>query len=50
MLLIPGVEHTLFGRGHHATRRLWDYFVRHLHGTEPPAHRLAPFPLSLPGT
>ena len=45
LLLVPGGEHTLLLRMHHVTRRTWDYFVRHLHGTEPPAHRLAPFPL-----
>jgi dipeptidyl aminopeptidase/acylaminoacyl peptidase len=46
MLIIPGAEHTMLLRMHHVTRRTWDYFVRHLHGTEPPAHRLAPFPLA----
>ncbi|MBK1788314.1 DPP IV N-terminal domain-containing protein [Prauserella sp. ASG 168] len=44
MLLIPGVEHTFHGRFHYVTRRTWDYLVRHLHGTEPPTYRLAPFP------
>jgi len=44
LLLIPGVEHSLRGRRHYALRRTWDYFVRHLHGTEPPAYRLAPLP------
>ena len=45
MLLIPGAEHALIGRMHYAKRRTWDYFVRHLHGTEPPAYSLAPLPL-----
>ncbi|MEV0614860.1 prolyl oligopeptidase family serine peptidase [Nonomuraea sp. NPDC050404] len=45
LLLVPGVEHALFGRMHYVTRRTWDYFVRHLHGTEPPGYRLAPLPL-----
>ncbi|WP_280508450.1 S9 family peptidase [Nocardia flavorosea] len=44
MLIVPGVEHTFHGRYHYVTRRTWDYLVRHLHGTEPPAYRLAPFP------
>ncbi|MFC4564147.1 DPP IV N-terminal domain-containing protein [Nocardiopsis mangrovi] len=44
MLLVPGVEHGFHGRRHYVTRRTWDYLVRHLHGTEPPAYRLAPFP------
>ncbi|MCX2731572.1 prolyl oligopeptidase family serine peptidase [Saccharopolyspora sp. NFXS83] len=47
VLLIPGDEHALLRRKHYVTRRTWDYFVRHLHGTEPPAHRLAPHPLPL---
>lgn len=45
MLLIPGAEHALIGRQHYFLRRTWDYFVRHLHGTEPPTYRLAPLPL-----
>ena len=45
MLLIPGAEHALVGRGHYFMRRTWDYFVRHLHGTEPPGYRLAPLPM-----
>ncbi|ANY09724.1 S9 family peptidase [Pseudonocardia sp. HH130630-07] len=44
MLVVPGVEHNFTGRFHYVTRRTWDYLVRHLHGTEPPAYRLAPFP------
>ncbi|WP_233573667.1 S9 family peptidase [Amycolatopsis panacis] len=44
MLLIPGVEHSFHGRHHYVTRRTWDYLVRHLHGTEPPSYRVAPFP------
>ena len=45
MLLVPGAEHALIGRMHYVLRRTWDYFVRHLHGTEPPPYRLAPLPL-----
>ena len=37
MLLVPGVEHSLFPHQHHVTRRTWDYFV---HTCTPPA-RLA---------
>ncbi|GAB3480839.1 S9 family peptidase [Nocardiopsis coralliicola] len=44
MLLVPGVEHSFHGRDHYVTRRTWNYLVRHLHGTEPPGYRLAPFP------
>lgn len=45
LIMIPGAEHALIGRQHYFLRRTWDYFVRHLHGTEPPNHRLAPLPL-----
>lgn len=45
LIMIPGAEHALIGSQHYFLRRTWDYFVRHLHGTEPPGHRLAPLPL-----
>ena len=45
LILIPGAEHALIGRQHYFLRRTWDYFVRHLHGTEPPSYRLSPLPL-----
>nr|WP_284233420.1 MULTISPECIES: DPP IV N-terminal domain-containing protein [unclassified Mycolicibacterium] len=45
MLLIPGAEHALVGRQHYFLRRTWDYFTRHLHGSEPPTYRLAPLPM-----
>ncbi len=45
MLIVPGAHHGFWGRGHYLVRQTWNYFVRHLHGTEPPAHRLAPLPL-----
>ncbi|TXI56377.1 MAG: S9 family peptidase [Mycolicibacterium mageritense] len=45
LIMIPGAEHALIGRQHYFLRRTWDYFVRHLHGTEPPSYRLSPLPL-----
>ncbi|MGV0745790.1 DPP IV N-terminal domain-containing protein [Mycolicibacterium sp. XJ870] len=45
LIMIPGAEHALIGRQHYFLRRTWDYFVRHLHGTEPPRYRLSPLPL-----
>ena len=45
LILIPGAEHALIGRQHYFLRRTWDYFVRYLHGSEPPRYRLAPLPL-----
>lgn len=44
LIIIPGAEHALIGSEHYALRRTWDYFVRHLHGTEPPSYRLSPLP------
>jgi dipeptidyl aminopeptidase/acylaminoacyl peptidase len=34
MLMIPGAGHGMGGR--YGNRRLQDFFVRHLHGVEPP--------------
>ncbi|NVN49724.1 DPP IV N-terminal domain-containing protein [Mycolicibacterium hippocampi] len=45
MVIIPGVEHALIGRQHYFVKRTWDFFVRHLHGSEPPSYRPAPLPL-----
>lgn len=44
MLIVPGGDHAIFHHRHHVFRRTWDYFVRHLHGQEPPTYRLAPLP------
>ncbi|MEV1295968.1 DPP IV N-terminal domain-containing protein [Pseudonocardia sp. NPDC049635] len=48
MLVVPGAEHLFNGSKHYVLRRTWDYFVRHLHGVEPPGYRLAPLAPSLP--
>ncbi|TQM09300.1 S9 family peptidase [Pseudonocardia kunmingensis] len=48
MLVVPGAEHLFNGSKHYVLRRTWDYFVRHLHGAEPPSYRLTPLPPSLP--
>ena len=42
MLYIPNCAHNL--RKAHTIRRVWDYFVRHLHGTEPPDYHIQSFP------
>ncbi|WP_433781286.1 DPP IV N-terminal domain-containing protein [Actinomycetospora sp. CA-101289] len=47
LLIVPGGDHAILHRRHHLYRRTWDFLVRHLHGSEPPAHRLAPLPLPL---
>jgi hypothetical protein len=48
LLVVPGAEHLFNGSKHYVLRRTWDYFVRHLHGAEPPSYRLTPLPPSLP--
>jgi dipeptidyl aminopeptidase/acylaminoacyl peptidase len=40
LLVIPGMGHS--NGGPYGTRRLQDFFVRHLHGVEPPRHNSAP--------
>jgi dipeptidyl aminopeptidase/acylaminoacyl peptidase len=34
LLFVPGMGHS--GGGLYGERRRWDFFVRHLHGVEPP--------------
>ena len=34
LLVVPGMNHS--DGGPYGERRRWDYFVRHLHGLEPP--------------
>jgi dipeptidyl aminopeptidase/acylaminoacyl peptidase len=41
MLYVPNRPHNLGSP--HTLRRVWDYFVRHLHGSEPPDYRIAPW-------
>ena len=38
MVYAPNRAHSLEGR--HFLRRMWNYFVEHLHGQEPPAYRM----------
>ncbi|MFC5137948.1 DPP IV N-terminal domain-containing protein [Actinomycetospora rhizophila] len=45
VLIVPGGDHAILHRRHVVFRRTWDHFVRHLHGQEPPAYRVAPLPL-----
>ena len=45
VLIVPGGDHAILHRRHYVFRRTWDHFVRHLHGQEPPAYRVAPLPL-----
>ena len=45
LLIVPGAEHLFLGYDHVVNRRVWDFLVRHLMGSEPPEHRLTPMPL-----
>ncbi|MCO1578336.1 prolyl oligopeptidase family serine peptidase [Crossiella sp. SN42] len=48
LVIVPGAEHMFLGYEHYLARRLWDHFVRHLLGVQPPArYRLKPTPLDL---
>ena len=43
LLILPTNHHGYTGiYRDYFTRKRWDYFVRHLHGSEPPAYRIAP--------
>ncbi|MFQ6038368.1 MAG: prolyl oligopeptidase family serine peptidase, partial [Candidatus Aminicenantales bacterium] len=43
LLILPGNHHGYRGvYGDYFTRKRWDFFVRHLHGQEPPAYRITP--------
>jgi dipeptidyl-peptidase 4 len=47
LLLIPGADHTAHAHQAYWLRRRWDYFVRHLHGQQPPHYQIADIPVSL---
>ena len=40
LLVVPGMNHS--DGGAYGERRRWDFFVRHLHGVEPPNRNAAP--------
>jgi hypothetical protein len=40
MLIVPNMSHAWRGPSNYLTRLRWDYFVRHLHGQEPPGYRI----------
>jgi dipeptidyl aminopeptidase/acylaminoacyl peptidase len=45
MLIVPGAEHTFIDHIAYVRTRCWDFLVRKLMGTEPPAYRPAPIPI-----
>jgi dipeptidyl-peptidase 4 len=42
MLIVPNMSHAWAGHTDYLTRLRWDYFVRHLHGQEPPRSQNSP--------
>jgi dipeptidyl-peptidase 4 len=47
LVIIPDADHRADAHQPYWLRRRWDYFVRHLHGQEPPEYRIADIPVSL---
>jgi dipeptidyl-peptidase 4 len=45
LLIVPGAEHLFIDCLHYVRKRCWDFLVRELSGTEPPAYRPAPIPI-----
>lgn len=46
LLIVPGAEHLLIDTLHYVRKRAWDFLVRELMGTQPPAYRPAPIPIN----
>jgi dipeptidyl aminopeptidase/acylaminoacyl peptidase len=45
LLIVPGAEHLFIDSVHYVRKRAWDFLVRELMGTSPPAYRPAPIPI-----
>jgi dipeptidyl aminopeptidase/acylaminoacyl peptidase len=45
LLIVPGAEHLFIDALHYVRKRAWDFLVRELMGTQPPAYRPAPIPI-----
>jgi dipeptidyl-peptidase 4 len=45
LLIVPGAEHLFIDCLHYVRKRSWDFLVRELMGTQPPAYRPAPVPI-----
>jgi dipeptidyl-peptidase 4 len=45
LLIVPGAEHTFIDCLAYVRKRCWDFLVRELMGTQPPAYRPAPIPI-----
>ncbi|WP_031008680.1 S9 family peptidase [Streptomyces sp. NRRL F-5727] len=46
LFVVPGAEHTFIDHLAHVRKRCWDFLVRELTGTQPPAYRPAPIAVS----
>jgi len=46
LLVVPNADHWMLPHRAYYLRRRWDYFVRHLHGEEPPSYRIADIPMN----
>jgi dipeptidyl aminopeptidase/acylaminoacyl peptidase len=46
LLIVPGAEHLLIDSVHYVRKRGWDFLVRELTGTQPPAYRPAPIAIN----
>jgi dipeptidyl-peptidase 4 len=46
LLIVPGAEHLLIDSLHYVRKRGWDFLVRELTGTQPPAYRPAPIAIN----
>ncbi|MFF8834171.1 DPP IV N-terminal domain-containing protein [Streptomyces sp. NPDC015130] len=46
LFVVPGAEHTFIDHLAHVRKRCWDFLVRELTDTRPPAYRPAPIPIS----
>ena len=46
LLIVPGAEHTVIDCQAYVRKRCWDFLVRELMGTQPPAYRPAPIAIA----
>ena len=43
LIIVPPNRHGYRGvYGDYVLRKRWDYFVKHLHGVDPPAYKITP--------
>jgi hypothetical protein len=42
MIIFPGAGHEVSAHRPYESKRMWDFFVRHLLGVEPPEYEMIP--------